>query len=105
MAISIFLLVFSVTGLAQVATVHIEDFRVDDIPVDCNIKLELDIDGDILKPELKKGAFGPWCRREPLIVPDYNRADPNDSRLSIANTEQVKKACEKEIEAASKEKW
>lgn len=41
----------------------------------------------------------------PLIVPDYNRADPNDSRLSIANTEQVKKACEKEIEAASKEKW
>lgn len=52
------------------------------------------------RAHLVHGADG-----NPLIVPDYNRADPNDSRLSIANTEQVKKACEKEIEAASKEKW
>ncbi|HMU34173.1 MAG TPA: hypothetical protein PKC89_09945 [Pyrinomonadaceae bacterium] len=46
-----------VTGMAQTAKVHIKDFRIDDKPIDCEIKLELKVDGKVFKPAVENGTF------------------------------------------------
>lgn len=47
----------AVTGMAQTAKVHMKDFRVDDKLIDCEIKLELKVDGKVFKPAVENGTF------------------------------------------------
>lgn len=47
----------AVTGMAQTAKVHIKDFRIDDKPIDCEIKLELKVDGSTFVPVIEDSTF------------------------------------------------